>query len=77
MSFSYSFTSVFMVSGVLCVSKGFKISLPLQNFIEKVDPREKTQLGRENRTAPSCSLLGLTSRANIQHFIENIKILFI
>lgn len=65
MNISYSLILVFMVSGMLRVSKGFKIPLPLQKFTEKVDSREKIQHDREKRAAPSRSLLGLTSKANI------------
>lgn len=59
-SLSYSLT--LSVRRLRCaVSEGFKISFSLQKFTEKVSPREKTQRGRENRTAPSCNLLGLTA----------------
>lgn len=57
---------------VLRVSKGlYKVS-PSPKLVEEDDPREKTQRDMADRTAPSCSRLRLTGRANIQHFIEHI-----
>lgn len=49
------------------------MSLPLWKLTEKADPGEKTQHGRKNRTAPSGSFLGLTNRANVQHFVERVR----
>lgn len=45
----------------------------LLSDIHSIDPGEKTQHGRKNRTAPSGSFLGLTNRANVQHFVERVR----